>query len=176
MAGQFERNDSRRMHGCVQRSAFRRAGWTLSDDGTLTPAGAIDLETGAGKLSTSSLSGCAVLPTTMAICSARRRIFMKRSPGSCWKSWGIRRRKISISSGIWLRPAQHQSKPGRRWTVAEQVNELRNLQGTGHARCQPVSLRYRATRNPRSSLARPVCPRRSRQGARALSHAEPQGG
>lgn len=47
VAGEFQQQGSEaRTRVRTAQSAFRRAGWTLSDDGTLTPAGAIDLETG----------------------------------------------------------------------------------------------------------------------------------
>ena len=98
-----------RLHGCFQaqstfvsqvdtlRSALRRSGYSISEDGTLLTLGAIDLRTGnrsAGPLRSAPAQSCCAQPTQNphADPSAESRRSVPSAKGArCWRERGRRR-------------------------------------------------------------------------------------
>lgn len=138
--------------------AFRPLGWVLSDDGFLSPAGAIDLTTGGrealdeqvDRLRRATDDPGQLLGSAKDLLEAVAKFVMEEFGVTVAKSdsfdhsWHLARERLN------LLPAQvNQALPGANnirailqssWTIAEQVNKLRNLQGTGHGRTLPTGV------------------------------------
>lgn len=141
------------------QQAFARAGWDLTNDGQLRQTGAIDLETGGRDALDEQLArlqrsigdpGLAIGTTKDLLESVAK--FVLEELGA-----PVDRRNMDFN-GLWylardrlgIHPQQlaegtPASAPLRKilqsaWTIAEQVNELRKLQGTGHGRTLPTGV------------------------------------
>ena len=159
-----------RLHGCFEtdraefdlrlvrmtQTAFRRAGWSMSDDGVLSALGLIDLETGGRKALDEQIDRLrrATDDPGQAIGSAKDLLeavakFVLEEVG--WaqdgdfnKLWYLSRERLGVHPAQLTieGPGAVQVKKilGAIWTIAEQVNELRNLQGAGHGRTLPTGV------------------------------------
>jgi hypothetical protein len=130
--------------------AFRRAGWALSDEGVLSPIGAIDLETGGRQALDEQLARLRgatedpgqLLGTAKDLLEAVAKFILEEmsmpAPANADFNhiWYLARDRVG------LLPEQVDSTlPGANnikailqcsWKIAEQVNYLRGLQGTDH--------------------------------------------
>ena len=161
-----------RVHGCFDvkrdtynpdavrtaRAAFQRAGWVLTDEGTLRPIGHIDLTTGGRHALDEQivrLRGATEDPALL-IGSAKdlleavakfvlEEMSMPASPKADFDElWYLARDRLGI-----LPEQVDTTLPGANnikailqsaWKIAEQVNKLRGLQGTGHGRTLPTGV------------------------------------
>ncbi len=157
VAGEFQQQGPEaRTRVRTAQSAFRRAGWTLSDDGTLTPAGAIDLETGGRqaldeqleRLRRSTDDPGQLLGSAKDLLEAVAKFVLEelghQPPQDFNQLWYLARDRLGIHPSQVVGDAagatQVRKILGASWTIAEQVNELRNLQGTGHGRTLPTGV------------------------------------
>ncbi len=161
-----------RVHGCfdpdrntyegetvgIAQRAFLRAGWTLSDDGVLSPVGAIDLTTGGRKAldeQTARLRRATddpgqLLGSAKDLLEAVAKYVLEEMsmPASAKADfdhlWYLARDRLEI-----LPEQVDVTLPGANnikailqssWKIAEQVNKLRGLQGTGHGRTLPTGV------------------------------------
>lgn len=159
-----------RLHGCFDsdreanavhavtglRRALKRQGWALSADGMLSQLGDIDLATGGrdaldeqlDRLRRSTEDPAALLGSAKDLLEAVAKFVLEElgSPqdGEFSHLWYLARDRLGIhptqvagdSPG-----AEHVRKiVGAAWMIAEQVNALRNLQGTGHGRTLPTGV------------------------------------
>lgn len=140
------------------RSAFRRAGFSLSDDGTLLTIGAIDLQTGnrsaldeqIERLRKATDDPGQLIGSAKDLLEAVAKFVLEELGFSAPKSadfnqlWYLARERLAVRPedvGAGLAGAEQVRKIlGASWTIAEQVNGLRNLQGTGHGRTLPTAL------------------------------------
>jgi hypothetical protein len=138
--------------------AFRPLGWVLSDDGYLNPAGAIDLATGGrealdeqvDRLRRAADDPGQLLGSAKDLLEAVAKFVLEEFGVTVAKNdsfdhaWHLARDRLN------LLPAQvNPALPGANnikailqssWSIAEQVNKLRNLQGTGHGRTLPTGV------------------------------------
>ncbi len=138
--------------------AFARVGWALSDDGVLSPAGAIDLSTGGrdaldeqlGRLRRASDDPGQLLGSAKDLLEAVAKFVLEEFGADVPKNadfdylWYLARERLGVL------PEQVDSAlPGANciksilqssWKIAEQVNKLRGLQGTGHGRTLPTGV------------------------------------
>jgi hypothetical protein len=138
--------------------AFRPLGWVLSDDGFLSAAGAIDLTTGGRealdeqveRLRRATDDPGQLLGSAKDLLEAVAKFVLEEFAVPVTKNdsfdhaWHLARDRLS------LLPTQvNPALPGANnikailqssWTIAEQVNKLRNLQGTGHGRTLPTGV------------------------------------
>ncbi|MGO9658608.1 MAG: abortive infection family protein [Acidimicrobiales bacterium] len=147
--------DERRLVTTAQ-SAFRRAGWVLSDDGTLMAIGAIDLDTGGrqaldeqlDRLRRSAEDPGQLLGSAKDLLEAVAKFVFEElgcPPVSDFNQlWYLARDRLGVHPRQFVEDApgaeQVRKILGASWTIAEQVNELRNLQGTGHGRTLPTGV------------------------------------
>ncbi len=140
----------------IARSAFRRAGWALSDDGTLSPIGVIDLQTGGrqsleeqlDRLRRATEDPGQLLGSAKDLLEAVAKFVLQElgheAPGDFNQLWYLARERLGVhpSQVVGDSPGAAQVRKilGATWTIAEQVNELRNLQGTGHGRTLPTGV------------------------------------
>ncbi|MBK8446296.1 MAG: abortive infection family protein [Micropruina sp.] len=140
------------------RAALSRSGWMLTDDGQLTTVAGADLETGGraaldetlGRLRGSGADPALAIGTAKDLLEAVAKFVLEELGMPVPKAmdfnaiWYVARERLGILpekvdqslSGYKQIRAIHQSS----WTIAENVNELRNLQGTGHGRTLPTGV------------------------------------
>jgi hypothetical protein len=142
---------------CVRaaRRAFTRAGWQLTDEGLLSVAGAVDLTTGGrealdeqlDRLRRATEDPALLLGTSKDLLEAVARFVLEefgmspRAQADFGELWHLARERLGIlptqiavnaPGGEQIRAIVQSS-----WRIAEQANELRGLQGTGHGRTLP---------------------------------------
>lgn len=138
--------------------ALARIGWSLNDDGMLSPLGDIDLTTGGrdaldeqiDRLRRSTEDPGALLGTAKDLLEAIAKFVLEEfgmpaSDGSDFgKLWYLARERLGL-----LPQQVDPNLPGAdairtirqsSWKIAEQVNVLRGLQGTGHGRTLPTGV------------------------------------
>lgn len=159
-----------RLHGCFQtestyvsqvatlRSALRRSGYSLSEDGTLLTLGAIDLQTGnrsaldeqIDRLRRSTDDPAQRIGSAKDLLEAIARFVLEElsfpvsQNADFGQLWYLARERLGVRPEDVV-AGQTGSDQVRRilgasWTIAEQVNSLRNLMGTGHGRTLPTAL------------------------------------
>ena len=136
--------------------AFRRQGWTVSDEGLLSVIGQIDLETGGrealdeqiARLRRATDDPGQALGSAKDLLEAVAKFVLEElswpQDGDFGQLWYLARDRLGIhpKQMTLTGPGSEQVKKilGATWTVAEQVNELRNLQGAGHGRTLPTGV------------------------------------
>jgi Abortive infection C-terminus len=161
-----------RVHGCFDpardtydghlvrsaQDAFRRAGWTLSDDGVLRPTGAIELATGGRpaldeqveRLRRSADDPGQLLGSAKDLLEAVAKFVLEEvgfpAPANADFNhlWHLARDRLG------LLPAQVDTRLEgatsietilqSSWNIADEVNKLRGIQGTGHGRTLPTGV------------------------------------
>lgn len=142
----------------VVQQAFARIGWTLSQDGTLAYQGVIDLNTGGrealeeqlDRLRRSTEDPGQLLGTAKDLLESVAKFVLEElsypvpSNASFDHLWHLARDRLGI-----LPQQVDQQLVGERqvkeilqssWKIAQQVNELRSLQGAGHGRTLPTGV------------------------------------
>jgi hypothetical protein len=142
----------------VAQRAFHRIGWSLSDDGVLSPEGPIDLSTGGrealdeqlDRLRRSADDPGQLLGTAKDLLEAVAKFVLEEFevplPGSpdFDHLWHLARDRLGI-----LPQQVNADLPGGKqirtilqssWMIAQQTNELRGLQGAGHGRTLPTGV------------------------------------
>ncbi len=138
------------------QAAFRREGWSLADDGSLSPLGTIDLVTGGRqaldeqleRLRRASNDPAQLLGTAKDLLEAVAKFVLEEleypAPADFNSQWYLARERLGVHPNqvVGDSPGAVQVRKilGASWTIAEQVNELRNLQGTGHGRTLPTGV------------------------------------
>jgi hypothetical protein len=138
------------------QTAFRRAGWSMSDDGILSALGQIDLQTGGrealdeqiDRLRRSTDDAGQALGSAKDLLEAVAKFVLEElgwpHDGDFNKLWYMARDRLGVHPAQLTieGPGAAQVKKilGATWTIAEQVNELRNLQGAGHGRTLPTGV------------------------------------
>jgi hypothetical protein len=146
------------------RSAFTHAGWTLSDDGRLDRVGSVDLETGGraaldeqlDRLRRNMDDPAAVLGIAKDLVEAVSKFVLEDGgmtpPKDAKFDWLI---YMAFERLRFTTAVIDESVPGAKQlraifksaqTVTLQLNELRNLQGTGHGRTLPTGLSQQTAR------------------------------
>jgi hypothetical protein len=138
--------------------AFARSGWDLSDEGVLTSAGGVTLTTGGrvvleehlDRLRRSTDDPALLLGTAKELLESVAKFVLEEfniSPGpkdDFGKLWYLARDRLgllphqaalNVPGGTQVRAILQSS-----WKIAEQVNELRAMQGTGHGRTLPTGV------------------------------------
>lgn len=145
--------DRRRV--AATRAAFRRAGWTLSEDGSLSRLGTIDLVTGGRhaldeqveRLRRSTDDPGQLIGAAKDLLEAVAKLVLEElgypAPADFNQLWYLARERLGVhpSQVVGDGAAQVRRILGASWTIAAQVNELRNLQRTGHGRTLPTGSR-----------------------------------
>ena len=159
-----------RLHRCFQpestymsqvatlRSALRRSGYSISEDGMLLTLGAIDLQTGnrsaldeqIDRLRRSTDDPAQLIGSAKDLLEAVARFVLEElsfpmSPNADFgQLWYLARERLGVrpEDVIASQTGSDQVRKilGASWTIAEQVNSLRNLVGTGHGRTLPTAL------------------------------------
>lgn len=140
----------------IAKAAFRRSGWDLSDDGVLTRLGAIDLSTGGrealdeqlARLHAAAEDPGQMLGTAKDLLEAVAKFVLEElgcpQDGDFAQLWYLARDRLGIHPKQVVQDgpaaAQIRTIVQSSWTIAEQVNALRNLQGTGHGRTLPTGV------------------------------------
>jgi hypothetical protein len=155
--GHFSRAEpeAKRLVAAAQ-AAFRRVGWSLSDDGVLSATGDIDLDTGGrqaldeqlDRLRRSTDDPALLLGSAKDLLEAVAKFVLEELghpvPDNFNQLLFLARERLGIhpSQVDSDSPGHQQVRKilGASWTIAEQVNELRNLQGTGHGRTLPTGV------------------------------------
>jgi hypothetical protein len=138
------------------QAAFRRAGWALSDSGELNVLGHIDLVTGGREALDEQLDRLRratddpgqLLGSAKDLLEAVAKFVLEEwgtpQDGDFGHLWYLARDRLGIHPAQVVAdgPGAHQVRKilGASWTIAEQVNELRNLQGAGHGRTLPTGV------------------------------------
>lgn len=146
--------DAQRMR--ATKAVFRRAGWALSDDGTLSVLGQIDVATGGrealdeqvDRLRRATDDPAQLLGTAKDLLEAVAKFVLEElgtpQDGDFGHLWYLARDRLRIHPaqvvGDGPGAAQVRKILQSSWTIAEQTNELRNLQGTGHGRTLPTGV------------------------------------
>jgi Abortive infection C-terminus len=140
------------------RLALSRTGWYLTDDGQLRAFAGVDINTGGRKaldeqvarLRRSTADASLLIGTAKDLLEAVAKYVLEEtempySPkldfGGLWylarERLGIHPKQVDPDiPGFEAVRAIHQST----WSIAEQVNTLRNVQGTGHGRTLPTGI------------------------------------
>lgn len=142
----------------VAQRTFRRLGWNLDDDGYISPLGVGDLETGGrialdeqlDRLRRATDDPALLIGTAKDLLEAVAKFVLEEldvpvNPKADFPElWFHARDRLGIH------PKQvAQGAPGEKviqkvlqsaWNIAESVNDLRNLQGTGHGRTLPTGV------------------------------------
>jgi len=159
-----------RLHGCfdsarpdfdeslvrMTKMAFKRAGWSMSDDGVLSVIGQIDLETGGRealdeqieRLRRAGDDAGQALGSAKDLLEAVAKFVLEElgwpQDGDFNHLWYLARERLGVHPAQMTiegrGSAQVKKILGATWTIAEQVNELRNLQGAGHGRTLPTGV------------------------------------
>ncbi|WP_298209976.1 abortive infection family protein [Ferrimicrobium sp.] len=142
----------------VAQRAFRQSGWLLDDHGSLTIEGPIDLSTGGRtaldeqleRLRRSTDDPGQLLGTAKDLLEAVAKFVLEElevplpNTSSFDYLWHLARDRLGI-----LPQQVNVDLPGSKqirailqssWTIAEQTNELRGLQGAGHGRTLPTGV------------------------------------
>jgi hypothetical protein len=142
----------------ASQRAFKRAGWQLTDTGELSALGAIDLATGGRaalheqlvRLRRSAEDPGQLLGSAKDLLEAVAKYVLEevgypaRRGADFGELWHLARERLGI-----LPDQVAGNSPGSKqvrkilssaWMIAEQVNELRGLQGTGHGRTLPTGV------------------------------------
>lgn len=138
------------------QAAFRRAGWAMSDDGVLTALGQIDLETGGRdaldeqieRLRRGTDDPGQLLGSAKDLLEAVAKFVLEElewpQDGDFNTLWYLARERLGVhpKQMTLAGPGAEQVRKilGATWTIAEQVNALRNLQGAGHGRTLPTGV------------------------------------
>lgn len=141
------------------QAALRRAGWTLSDDGVLSPGGQINLATGGRdaldeqitRLRRSTDDPGALLGSAKDLLESTAKFVLEElvddgipKNDDFAHLWHLARDRLGI-----LPEQVNVSSPGgasirkilqSAWTIALEVNTLRGLQGAGHGRTLPTGV------------------------------------
>lgn len=151
-----ETYDGAAVHTAQQ--AFRRAGWILTDDGVLRSSGAIDLATGGrnaldeqlDRLRRASDDPAQLLGSAKDLLEAVAKFVLEEvgfvAPANADFNhlWHLARDRLGLLpsqvdtslAGASSIKAILQSS----WTIADEVNKLRGLEGTGHGRTLPTGI------------------------------------
>jgi hypothetical protein len=140
----------------VLRRALARQGWNLAPDGHMTPIGAINLETGGRealddqirRLRQNTDDPALLLGTAKELLESVAKFVLQelRVQGSGQnlnfnKLWHLARKRLGILpeqvAGDGKGSKAIKAILDSAWKIVEQVNVLRNLQGTGHGRTLP---------------------------------------
>lgn len=137
------------------KRALGSAGWFLTDDGHLQPFGTVDLDTGGRpaleeqveRLRRSSMDPALQIGTAKELLESVSKFVLEelgmpvndKMPYD--QLWHLARERLGVLPqqvdpnlpGAGAIRAIHQST----WNIADQINKLRNLQGTGHGRTLP---------------------------------------
>jgi len=137
------------------KRALASAGWYLTEDGHLQPFGNVDLDTGGrpaleeqvDRLRRSTTDAALLIGTAKDLLESVSKFVLEElgmpvgNKMSYDQLWHLARERLgvlpqqvdpNVPGGDAIR-AIHQST----WNIADQVNKLRNLQGTGHGRTLP---------------------------------------
>lgn len=138
--------------------AFSRVGWSLSDDGLLSPTGAIDLATGGREALDEQLDRLRRASDDPGQLLGSAKDLLEAVAKFVLEEFGVPHRANADFAELWhlardrlgLLPEQvDPALPGANnikailqssWKIAEQVNLLRGLQGTGHGRTLPTGV------------------------------------
>jgi Abortive infection C-terminus len=140
------------------RFALGRTGWYLTDDGQLRAFAGVDINTGGrealdeqvDRLRRSTADAALLIGTAKDLLEAVAKYVLEETEmpysqkldfGGLWylarERLGIHPKQVDPDiPGFEAVRAIHQST----WSIAEQVNALRNLQGTGHGRTLPTGI------------------------------------
>jgi hypothetical protein len=140
------------------RLALGRSGWLLTEDGQLRAFAGADMETGGrdaldenlARLRSSTSDPALLIGTAKDLLEAVAKFVLEESgmevpPNASFDSlWHIARERLGVLPervdkslpGYEAIRAIHQSS----WTIAHNINTLRNLQGTGHGRTLPTGV------------------------------------
>lgn len=140
------------------KRALGSAGWYLTDDGHLQPFGSVDLDTGGRpaleeqveRLRRSTTDPALLIGTAKELLESVSKFVLEElgMPVSDKMDynqlWHLARERLHVLPqqvdpnvpGVDAIRAIHQST----WNIADQVNKLRNLQGTGHGRNLPTGV------------------------------------
>lgn len=146
-------DDERRL-----RLALGRSGWMLTEDGQLRAFSGLDLETGGrealdetlARLRSSTADPALLIGTAKDLLEGVAKFVLEENgmtlPGrsNFDQLWHVARERLGVLPervdeslpGFEAIRAIHQSS----WTIAKNINELRNLQGTGHGRTLPTGV------------------------------------
>ncbi|SRR6266568_7695692 len=151
--GQYDQRNVR-----TAQRAFARDGWALTDDGVLSPAGAIDLATGGRQALDDHLDrlrrGCGdpgqLLGSAKDLLESVAKFVLEEFGMEVPRNTGFDHLWYLARERLRLLPEQvDQTLPAARniqaimqssWKIAEQVNKLRGLEGTGHGRTLPTGV------------------------------------
>jgi hypothetical protein len=141
----------------VQR-AFRPTGWQLSDDGYLSTTGSIDLTTGGRAALEEQVARLRRATDDPGQLLGSAKDLLESVAKFVLEEFGVPTKRHDDFDHLWylarerlnVLPAQVDSGlPGANsikailqssWTIAEQVNKLRGVQGTGHGRTLPTGV------------------------------------
>lgn len=140
------------------REALGRTGWYLDDQGQLRAFSGVDIDTGGrealdeqlARLRASTADPALLIGTAKDLLEAVAKFVLEESGLQVSASmsfdqlWHIARERLGVLPdrvdrtlpGYEAIRAIHQSS----WTIARNVNDLRNLQGTGHGRTLPTGV------------------------------------
>jgi|ERR1017187_93293 hypothetical protein len=142
----------------IAQQAFRRAGWTLTDDGVLRVSGAIDLATGGRdaldeqveRLRRAADDPGQLLGSAKDLLEAVAKFVLEEvgfpAPASADFNhlWHLARDRLgllpsqvdtSLAGSTNIKAILQSS-----WNIADEVNKLRGLEGTGHGRTLPTGV------------------------------------
>lgn len=140
------------------RLALGRSGWLLSDDGQLRAFAGVDVETGGRKALDESLKRLRASTSDPALMIGTAKDLLESVAKFVLEETGIPVPQNSSFDSLWhiarerlgvLPDRVDQSLPGfeairaihqSSWTIARNVNDLRNLQGTGHGHTLPTGV------------------------------------
>lgn len=138
--------------------AFSRSGWLLGDDGLLTPMAGIDVSTGGrhaldeqlARLRRSTEDPGALLGTSKDLLEAVAKFVLQEMglPLSGKETfnhlWYLSRERLNLlPQNVDANVPGHESVRAvlqSAWAIADQVNELRKIQGAGHGRTLPTGV------------------------------------
>jgi hypothetical protein len=142
----------------VLRLALARTGWHLTEDGQLRPFAGVDVDTGGRqaleeqleRIRRSTADPALLIGTAKELLESVAKFVLEEhgfpvnAKMDFGQLWHLARERLAI-----LPEQVDPDLPGAKsirkihgstWLIAEQVNELRNLQGTGHGRTLPAGV------------------------------------
>jgi hypothetical protein len=138
--------------------AFVRTGWSLSDEGVLSAAGAIDLSTGGREALDEQVDRLRRAAEDPGQLLGSAKDLLEAVAKFVLEEFGVCAPKNDDFDHLWylardrLQLLPEQVNPGlpgasnikailqSSWKIAEQVNKLRGFQGTGHGRTLPTGV------------------------------------
>jgi hypothetical protein len=138
--------------------AFARQGWTLTPDGELLPVGEIDLQTGGrdaldeqiARLRRNTDDPGVLIGSTKDLLEATAKFILTELSVPFSEKMSFDELWHHVRDRLGILPVQiAQDVPGAKciktivqsaWTIVEQVNVLRGLQGSGHGRTLPTGV------------------------------------